>query len=64
MYFFNNVGKKMETEKVPNVLLAFLAAYPKVKSSLNPQSKKDFQSTLRKIREIKDEDVLYFADKT
>lgn len=57
------VGKKLETEKVPNVLLALLTVYPKIKGSLTPQSKKDFQAVLRKAKESKDEDVLYFADK-
>ena len=48
------LGKKMENEKVPNVLLAFLGVYPKIKSSLTGQSKKDFSSALKKIKEIKD----------
>lgn len=46
---------------MPNVLLAFMNVYGKIKPNLNPQSKKDFQAALRKIRESKDEDVIYFA---
>ena len=56
-------GKKMESEKVPNVILAFLASYPKIKGNLNAQSKKDFSAALRKIKEVKDEDVEYYAEK-
>lgn len=60
---FSTICKKIEGEKVPNVILAFLAAYAQVKSQLTPQSKKDFQTTLKKIKELKDQDVLYFAEK-
>lgn len=44
------------------MLVAFFLAYPKVKGSLNPQAKKEFQGLLAKVREEKqDEDVLYYA---
>jgi hypothetical protein len=48
---------------VSNVLLAFLDVYTKIKSNLTPQSKKDFQAVFKKIKEIKDEDVMYFVEK-
>ena len=53
----------MENEKVPNVLLAFLTSYGKIKNNLTGQCKKDFSSALRKIKEVKDEDVEYYAEK-
>jgi hypothetical protein len=57
-------GKKLEEEKVSNVLITFLAEYPKFRGSLNSQSKKEFQVLARKIRDEKDdEDVLYFISK-
>lgn len=59
------LGKKMETEKVPNVLLAFLNSYPKakeVKGGLSAQSKKDFSAAIRKMKEVPDEDVQYFIE--
>lgn len=46
------------------MLVTFFLAYPKVKGSLNPQTKKEFQGLLGKVREEKqDEDVLYYAAK-
>jgi len=45
------------------VLLALLTTYPKIKGQLTAQSKKDFQAVLRKAKESKDEDVLYYAEK-
>ena len=48
---------------MPNVLLAFLAGYGKIKNNLSGQSKKDFSASLRKIKEVKDEDVEYYAEK-
>ncbi len=69
-YFSNYVnilidlGKKLEEEKVPNVLITFLAEYPKFKVNLNSQSKKEFQVFVKKIRDEKDdEDVLYYISK-
>jgi hypothetical protein len=39
-------------------------AYTKIKGSLNPQVKKEFQALLAKVKEEKqDEDVLYYASK-
>lgn len=32
--------KKLENEKVPNVLVAYFTAYSKIKGYLNPQAKK------------------------
>lgn len=48
---------------MPNVILAFLASYTKIKSNMSAQSKKDFSGALRKIKEVKDDDVEYFAEK-
>ncbi len=45
------------------MLLALLTTYPKIKGQLTAQSKKDFQAVLRKAKESKDEDVLYYAEK-
>lgn len=54
----------MEGEKVANVLVSFFMAYGKIRGSLNPQAKKEFQALLAKVREEKqDEDVLYYASK-
>ncbi len=39
-------------------------AYGKIKGSLTPQAKKEFQALLSKVKEEKqDEDVLYYATK-
>ena len=35
--------------------------YPKVKSYLNGQGKKEFQNVFRKCKEFNDEDVQYYA---
>lgn len=47
---FGAICKKIETESVANVILSFLAVYPEIKSQLTPQSKKDFQTALKKIK--------------
>lgn len=57
-----NLGKALESEKVPNVLIAFLSNYPKIKGNLNGQGKKQFQTVFRKLREFDDEDVQYYAN--
>lgn len=57
----SNVGKAIEYDKVPNVAIVFLDNYPKIRSSLSGQAKKEFQAVLRRFREIDDEDVQYFA---
>jgi hypothetical protein len=59
-----NIVKKFETEKVPNVLVAFFVTYSQIKGQLPPAVKKEFQALLSKVREEKqDEDVLYYAAK-
>lgn len=56
--------KKLETEKIANVLVAFFVTYSKVKAQLNSAVKKEFQALLSKIREERqDEDVQYYASK-
>ena len=35
-----DLGKKLEEEKVSNVLIAFFSEYPKFRGNLNTQSKK------------------------
>ena len=40
MYILFHLGKKLENEKVPNVLIAYFTAYSKIKGYLNPQAKK------------------------
>ncbi len=54
----------METEKISNVLVSYFIAYSKIKTQLTPQARKEFQQTVAKIKEEKqDEDVLYYAGK-
>ncbi len=48
--FLLNLGKRLETEKVPNIFLTLFNVYPKIKGNLTPQAKKDFQTVLRKAK--------------
>jgi hypothetical protein len=40
----------MDIEKVPNVLVAFLTTYSKIKGQLTPQIKKEYQALAIKIK--------------
>jgi len=51
MYFYDHVGKSLQEEKVANVLVSFLSAYPKLKGSTNQQGRKDVQAFIGKVQE-------------
>lgn len=61
---FDNVVKRLEQEKVPNVLINLIKCYISLKSSLSPQVKKEWQGFAKKLKESKDEDVVYFSSKS
>lgn len=56
--------KKLENEKVANVLVSLFISYIQIKGNLSPQAKKEFQAFVAKVKEEKqDEDVLYYASR-
>jgi hypothetical protein len=58
------LAKRMESDKVPNVLINLSKCYISLKNQLTPQAKKDWQPIAKKLKENKDEDVVFFATKS
>lgn len=56
--------KRLEQDKVPNVQLNLIKCYSSLKNALSPQVKKEWQVLAKKLKESKDEDVVYFASKS
>ena len=59
---YDNIGKAIENDKVPNIPITLLSNYPKIAGNLTGTSQKEFHHLLRKFREMDDEDVQYFAN--
>jgi hypothetical protein len=56
--------RKLENEKIANVLVALFISYAEIKGKLSAQAKKEFQGFIAKVKEEKqDEDVLYYASR-
>lgn len=56
--------KKVENEKVANVLVALFISYFQIKNKLPAPARKEFQAFIARVKEEKqDEDVLYYASR-
>ena len=63
-YVSANKAKRLENDKVPNVLLNLCKCFSALKGFLNPQARKEWQVVAKKLKDHKDEDVAFFAAKS
>lgn len=55
--------KELKDEKVPNVLINLCKCYTVVRSGVSAGVRKEWGEMLGKLKESKDEDVVYYASK-